>query len=364
MKILLFNPEHDIALATNLKQFTPPRAGRQLRHDLGFLPMLWANDEDLVLVDDIEKSWQDFKELNIQSKGTLVDKHLLKRLLSDNQNRVINAEPWGWDMPVWNELNNCGVSIDSLPTSETMDCIRRISHRSWATHHLLDRLTVLPRTLGTAIELFDITEVERLLSTKGVVVMKEPWSSSGRGVRRMSWTTTNSKGGIGLAQKNWICNVISRQGSIMTEPYYNKVMDFGMEFESDGQGKVYYVGLSLFATNHGSYTGNVIDSEDNKMRRLSEKIPFSLLEEVKNNICEILREHFRDVYAGPFGIDMMIVQENERYLLHPCVELNLRMTMGHVALALSQRMLPQKGIMSINYKKSYHLNIETVAELS
>ena len=31
----IFNPEHDIALAANLSNFTAPHAGRQLRHDLG-----------------------------------------------------------------------------------------------------------------------------------------------------------------------------------------------------------------------------------------------------------------------------------------------------------------------------------------
>ena len=38
MNIHVFNPEHDIALASNLANFTAPHAGRQLRADLGFLP--------------------------------------------------------------------------------------------------------------------------------------------------------------------------------------------------------------------------------------------------------------------------------------------------------------------------------------
>ena len=33
----LFNPEHEIALASNLMNFTAPKAGRMLRADLGFL---------------------------------------------------------------------------------------------------------------------------------------------------------------------------------------------------------------------------------------------------------------------------------------------------------------------------------------
>ena len=42
MKLHIFNPEHDLALAANLSNFTAPHAGRQLRADLGFIPAIWA----------------------------------------------------------------------------------------------------------------------------------------------------------------------------------------------------------------------------------------------------------------------------------------------------------------------------------
>ena len=42
MTLHVFNPEHDIALAYDNKYFTAPHAGRQLRNDLDYLPVLWA----------------------------------------------------------------------------------------------------------------------------------------------------------------------------------------------------------------------------------------------------------------------------------------------------------------------------------
>lgn len=36
-------------------------------------------------------------------------------------------------------------------------------------------------------------------------------------------------------------------------------------------------------------------------------------------------------YAGYLGVDMMICREGENFLVHPCVEINLRMNMGVVA---------------------------------
>ena len=44
MKLHVFNPEHDLALAANLSNFTAPHAGRKLRADLGCLPALWADE--------------------------------------------------------------------------------------------------------------------------------------------------------------------------------------------------------------------------------------------------------------------------------------------------------------------------------
>ena len=44
MKLHIFNPDHDVALASNMDAFTAPHAARELRADLGYLPALWADD--------------------------------------------------------------------------------------------------------------------------------------------------------------------------------------------------------------------------------------------------------------------------------------------------------------------------------
>ena len=62
-------------------------------------------------------------------------------------------------------------------------------------------------------------------------------------------------------------------------------------------------------------------------------------------------------YEGPFGIDMMIVKGG---LLHPCVEINLRRTMGHVALSIGRLIhlddddSDNRRIMRIDYDGSHY----------
>ncbi len=52
MKLHIFNPGHDIALAANDEKMTAPHAVRQMQMDLGFIPALWADNSDYILVDD------------------------------------------------------------------------------------------------------------------------------------------------------------------------------------------------------------------------------------------------------------------------------------------------------------------------
>ena len=155
----------------------------------------------------------------------------------------------------------------------------------------------------------------------------------------------------------------------MVEPLYTKVKDFGMEFFSDGEGHVTYLGLSLFHTSNGAYTGNIIATEQAKREIISHYLPTPLLDETQLRICQGLGSMFKDKYCGPFGIDMMVVKDvqrstsNVQYLLHPCVEINLRRTMGHVTLALGSICNPTaddevRHVMRINYlNNNYKLQI-------
>ena len=62
-------------------------------------------------------------------------------------------------------------------------------------------------------------------------------------------------------------------------------------------------------------------------------------------------------YTGPFGVDMMVVAGEKGFLLHPCVEINLRRTMGHAALALTPVEDGLRYVMRIEVTNDYKLRI-------
>jgi len=160
----------------------------------------------------------------------------------------------------------------------------------------------------------------------------------------------------------WIKNTLKKQGCIMVEPYYEKIRDFGMEFYSDGEGVVSYKGLSLFDVEKGAYTGNVLATESFKKSIISRYVSVKLLEDIKERICKATGLLYAGKYKGYFGVDMMIVagEKSEEYLLHPCVEVNLRRTMGHIALAMSPSDDDKKMLMIIIKNKNYQLKIQTL----
>jgi len=370
MKLHLFNPEHDIALAAHLANFTAPHAARQLRYDLGFLPALWAEESDMVLVDDVEVARKAYKHC-MQSAGAFspVVRERAERLFAPFRQhacyeQATALEPWGWDLALSAVLRRGGCPERLLPSAAQLQAVRQLSHRR-LTARLLPGLR-MEGTVGEAFECPTIDDIAPLVARYGRMVLKAPWSSSGRGLRFISTDTPLE----GSQLAGWLRHVIDAQGCVMAEPLYNKVKDFGMEFMAHPDGSISYEGLSLFHTANGAYTGNVVATESAKLEMISNYITVGLLIDIKEKICHLLAETIKGEYQGPLGVDMMVVAatspsqvRQEGALLHPCVEVNLRRTMGHVAIALNRLCNPQdddeiRRIMRIDYNgNNYQLKI-------
>ena len=326
-KLHIFNPGHDIALAHNDKYFTAPKAARRLRADCGFIPALWASDGDFVLVADEKAASEALEVCGLKhGKVSFVTLSQLKSLPEH-----LKVSPWGWDSALCFRLNRESLGRIDLPDAEFLDRIRQCSNRKYSSVLLKELRKLLSddsiKTVGASYYITDIEQLKSFLNSNAEIIVKEPWSSSGRGVRKIAQ--------LDAATANWVNNVIRLQGGIMVEPYYKKVIDFGMEFTCS-RGEVSFNGLSLFRTVNGFYEGNMIAAEEHKAAFLSQYVP--QLEKFKLDVAKILKNSVGKFYDGPLGVDMMIVDANSEGLcVHPMVEINLRRTMGHVALEIFKR---------------------------
>lgn len=363
MKLHIFNPEHDLALAANLRQFTAPHAGRQLRSDLSFIPALWADEGDLVLVDDIDNARDKVRHLGTK----LVDKvefitkvqleHLIKTEFLDS------VHPWGWDLSLKGELERIGMPEIVMPGDAILNKVRALSSRQWTAEHLQSGVQFVQT----------VTDVKSLVREWGKAVIKAPWSSSGRGVRFVS-ADEFREGSDYPSFERWVGNIIYRQGGVTVEPYYNKVMDFGMEFEMV-DGNVLYRGLSLFDTIKNAYSGNILCSEDKKEEMMAQYVSPERLLQIRQHIIDVMEPALKGNYRGPFGVDMMIYAKDMNALnqvistdmpsdfgVNECIEVNLRRTMGHVAIDLAnylqQTSAEFNNIMRVDFDGNrYHLRV-------
>lgn len=351
MNLHVFNPEHDIALAFDKAHITMPHAAQELRTNLGYLPALWAADSDCVLVDDIKFALKAVAPLRGYAADVLfVEKDDIAQLPIDH------IEPWGWDKRIRAELLDSGISSRLMPSDEYLAGVRSFSDRRRTSEALrLLRRGMEDVTCGEAFLCESLSDVEALLAKYGSIVVKAPWSSSGRGVRYADVE-------IDGAKRAWIEKTILRQGHVMVEPHYNKVCDFAAEFVADDDGKVSYRGLSVFHTMNGQYTGNVIASETDKEKRLERYVQKPLLDVIICRLENVLSGIVGASYRGPLGVDMMVVADEAggKFLVDPCVEINVRRTMGHVALSLAENKFQFANMMSIVHKVNYELRLDRI----
>lgn len=357
MTLHIFNPEHDLALACDIENYSPPAAAQKLYSDLGFIPALWADNGDVVMVEDRMSALDAWRNLQRQMTGFLGDDDVLCRSVEFvtptdiHSLQITTVDVWGWDCAIRHKLLKHGIQEKLLPDKKGIVAVRELSHRRNALN-LLKHLNG-EGIIGEGFVCSNYEDVEHLLSSYHHIVVKAPWSCSGRGIRYVD-------GFITYHQSGWIKNMLKAQGSVIVEPYYKKVRDFGMEFFSNGTGCIEYCGLSLFDTDNWMYSGSVLASESYKTKVLTDYISLDLIDAVRKKIMSYLGFVYSGRYCGMFGVDMMVVEDKSehRYLLHPCVEINLRRTMGHAAIALSPTGNDKHGLMRIeNINKHYLLKL-------
>ena len=289
MKLHIFNPENDMALASGSPGYTPPANIRAYRRQHWELPRQWAAPDDIV--------WDGEENLAHLFRDVAVAPEIC---------------PWGWSPALVHELELAGVPRRFMPDREHLAKLRLLSSRCSTVQ--------VQRTLGLdAACCYSLDDVLSCLSQWGSIVMKSPWSSSGKGL--MQTDNPNWQG--------WVARVLRQQGCVVVERLLERKQDFAMEFWMKG-GRAEYLGLNVFLTDaHGHFVENVVGTEQEKESCVS-----SLLTEPQSlaGIRQWYLEHLPQMapwYEGPVGVDMLVTSDGT---LHPCIEINWRMTMGMAAV--------------------------------
>lgn len=327
--LYLFNPEHDLALASGETNYMAPASARRMASELALLPMWYAEEGSAVLAPSAYNL--DYVKKIQELLGLSVD------LITEPELAIepdLDIRPWGWDVALRKRLSVLGVDEVLLPSMGQLNDLREYSHRSKAVA-LLPELQLNEYFCGESYYLKTPEEWKRFVEGRKECLLKAPLSGSGKG---LNWC----KGIFTPFISGWCTRVAASQGGVIAEPIYNKVEDFAMEFYSDGAGELTFVGYSLFHTGKsGMYEGNRLLSNGAIRKQLAQYVPLEALMDLENCLKYRLSALVGTVYKGYLGVDMMICRfpENEKpvFRIHPCVEINLRMNMGVIARFLHDR---------------------------
>ena len=344
--LYIFNPEHDLALASGEENYMAPASARQMAAELALLPMWYAGEGSVVLA----SSAYNLNYLKQMQELLNISVHLMTEpeLVSEPG---LDIHPWGWDIALRKRLSGLGVGETLLPSIEQLSSWREYSHRSKAVS-LLSELQLNEYFCGESYYLKTPEEWKAFVEERESCLLKAPLSGSGKG---LNWC----KGVFTPFISGWCTRVAVSQGGVIAEPIYNKVEDFAMEFYSDGAGGVMFAGYSLFHTGKsGMYEGNCLLSNEAIRKQLSQYVPLEALADLESRLKYKLSTLVGTVYKGYLGVDMMIcrfpVNEKPVFRIHPCVEINLRMNMGVTTRLLYDRYVhpDSTGRFGIDYRPS------------
>ncbi len=361
--IYLFNPTCEYAIANDSDNWQPNRLLTKMESDLSALQLFLAHEKDYVLAEKIP-SFQfisKLKQFDIEIPNFILKKEAVKNryFIDIQKNKLL---PWGWSPSAHKFLTpfkeSCSDEFKCSPVFNWNPKHREITSRKFAAGVLKQILAtakvdyllpgkLLPQICTTREEL------EKLISKWGKLMLKAPWSSSGRGLQPITK--------VPVHQKVWekITGVINEQGYVIAEPLLNKVLDLAFQFELK-KTRVKFLGISNFYTNNkGQYEGNRL----NGLPGTIEKQVSDFAGKVNREIPELLVDTIESgemamFYEGFFGVDTLIYSDEKNNLkINPCLEINVRQTMGLLSLQLEKIIGKNKhGIFSIYYRPAISFN--------
>lgn len=294
----ILNVSHDYALASFSPFYTPPASVARLEEKMRNLPKLWSLPGDL--------TW-----------GEVADPGI-----------VHEVKPWGWNPMICRLLQEAGIDSALLPPESDLRKIRDLSHR----RNTIPLNQFICRNLegfspdAIPMEITSVQEGMSLYAARNDCYFKAPWSSSGRGIIKCSDLEPRHI-------EPWLKGIIRKQGSVMYETLADRTMDFASLWICSG-GEARFAGWSVFSTSpRGKYISNLTAPCRDLERIIRQACRPDILQ-VASCQKEWLDSNVAPHYNGPAGIDMMVLNDGS---VRPCVEINIRNTMGHVAAACAEK---------------------------
>ncbi|GHU68221.1 hypothetical protein FACS189413_04600 [Bacteroidia bacterium] len=342
-----FNPGHETAVLNASPFYQAPENQVKMQQDLAFLPAWYAGKNDFVF---IEHPLPDSFQQQIQAFS--IAEPITTSEIHPNSERLKRqiVSPWGispQSIHYFEKLNR-QYSVDwQIPV--WTDDLRHLGSRFTAQEILFHLIASIPSIENNILPQFfsSIEEIETYLSqSTDKQLLKSPFSSSGRG---LIWLPP---GKLARSERQIISGMLKKQGQVSIEKALDKRLDFSMHFDIPNPEEIHFLSYSVFQTNaKGAYERSRLASQTVLLQEITNYISIETLEAVKQQLLVQIKNTYAVHYQGTIGVDMLIYFSGNRYRLHPCVEINMRKSMGYLALQFSENILApdSEGVFFVEF---------------
>lgn len=343
--IYFFNPTCELAVANGSTNYMASAKLRRFENELSTLPGLISGPADFVLAD--RRPDQEFEDQLRNAGFQIPNYQTAQNLIADQKFLALNKGfmfPWGWSPAAHKHLlfikSGCCDEFQKSPVVQWREIHRELYSRK-SSLTILSQI-IESQKLNNSLIQNELPEIcftpDQLIALQrkwGKVVVKAPWSSSGRGLQFLRPNEFNR------TNRQVIAGYINQQGYILVEPWVDKLLDLSFQFFSDGAGGIEYKGFTTFTTDQaGRYTGNNIQELPRVLEpSLKDFLMENIAEARKVLLAELIASNYSTEYYGWFGVDAMIFKSKDGIMkFNPCLEINCRFTMGAIALKLREHL--------------------------
>ena len=353
--IYIFNPTCEMAIANGTKAWQPNKMLCRFEEDLALLPAYMAKKTDWVIVKKLPSDFfiKQLRKQGFQLPQLLLVADMLSKETVDTPKGKLN--PWGWSPALYHKFKEWGDSFCEQFKKSVMRNWNPIFKELYSRETALRALSLLDEQFPELqINCFlpkvcsSEQEINTQLDIHHNIILKAPWSSSGRGIQTLS-------GKIDRSVLQWSKGVLRQQKALMVEPLLNKSLDYAYQFEVKNRKATFLDKSWFFTDKKGKYQGNwlscpkyIVDSDEYALIK-------SYDEKIIPALSSILTEIFGNSYEGYLGVDAMVFRNKRGVLsLHPCVEINVRCNMGILAMELDKQFGSEFNAMRI-VRKGFEL---------
>ncbi len=337
--IYIFNATSEMAISNGTVSFMPNKILTRFEQDLDILPICYASEKDVILVHKIPDSifLETLAKAGMPIPRFALFPHALNNHTFLKENKA-ELKPWGWSPRIHHQLAplkpQCNQDFHNQPNTHWKSEHKELYSRKMALACLEHIAVNNPSEKYISKDIFPVictnqSEVEALQKQWQQIVIKSPWSSSGRGLQVLR------KAFINKSVEQALGGVLKSQGYVMVEALVNKQLDFSVQFKVDNKGTLNFLGFGFFDTNeNGQYQANHLGYTPELFEQvLSNKDQTKLISDIENALKANL---IHQKYCGYLGIDcILFLDSDSNYKIQPCLEINLRYNMGTIALKLN-----------------------------